>query len=166
MAKHTRRTGLGAIASIVGLIGLTVNAWGGGLCLRPRVTAARQTAGIQQQLMVAALTCHQTGLYNRLVTSRRNELRRSDAELRRFFEHRHGGIAAYHAYKTHLANAASLRSLHNIRRYCRAAETMFEAADKRADLSLAALAFTLPSGLAIEDRACPPERRVAGRGPG
>lgn len=123
----TLRRLLGGCTAAVTLLGLTATA-SAGACRQPRAAVAMQTAAVQQQLMVAALSCHQSRLYNAFVIGHRDELRRSDAELRRYFEHRHGGMPAYHAYKTRLANSASLDSLHDIDGYCADAREVFQAA--------------------------------------
>ena len=106
-------------------------------CPRPRETQSFMIAAVQQQLMVAALSCKLTGSYNAFVIDHRRDLRRSDATLRAYFNRGHGGITAYHAYKTKLANAASLRSLRNIKRYCADAHAIFAAAYDRSGEALA-----------------------------
>ncbi len=136
------------------LAGLTTNA-AAGACHRSASTTAMQTAAVQQQLMVAALSCHQSRLYNEFVVSRRAELQRSDAALRRYFEDRRGGMSAYHAYKTKLANAASLDSIHDINGYCADARAVFRAASADSGTLGEVL------GLAQDDGSC---TRMAERG--
>ena len=126
------------LVALVTLAGTTGNAWARAACLKSRDAHALQTAAMQQRLMVAALTCQQAPLYNRFVITYRGELMRSDADLRRYFRH-HGGMTGYHAYKTKLANAASLESLHGIRHYCADANTVFHSALDTGKTSLTAL---------------------------
>ena len=101
-------------------------------CANPRDTTALKTADMQQFLMVAALTCGKIAAYNGFVTSHQRELQESDAVLLRFFMARNArtGDADYNAYKTALANAASLRNIHDPQ-FCAAAETAFAAAGDR-----------------------------------
>ena len=68
---------------------LTNSAWAAG-CATPSEAAALKTAVIQQELMVAALQCHETAAYNRFVMNYRGELQASDATLKSFFVRRGG----------------------------------------------------------------------------
>jgi len=79
-------------------------------CLNRTDMHALQAAAVQQKLMVAAFTCQDSAAYNRFVLSHRGELQKSDATLMAFFKRGSGGVAAYHTYKTHLANASALSS--------------------------------------------------------
>jgi hypothetical protein len=97
---------------------------------RDEVTAI-QAAAIQQELMVAALTCNQIDRFNAFQTSFAPELRKSDLSLERMFRRIYGlgdGEAAYHAFKTRLANNASMRSIHDNAAYCHDASVVFSAA--------------------------------------
>ena len=124
MTTTEGRNAFRAFAVTLALLGLTTAAQARNSCARPREMTALKVAIVQQELMVAALTCHDTNSYNRFVTGYRGELQRSDAVLRRYFRH-HGGMRAYHAYKTRLANASSLASLHDIKGYCAHARATF-----------------------------------------
>ena len=152
-------------ASALAFLFLTGQAWAGGYCASPEESAALKIAALQQQLMVAALSCSETGSYNRFVIAYRTDLQRSDAVLQGYFLHSdpHGGVAAYHAYKTRLANKASLRSLHDIVSYCADARAVFNAALARYGQPLAALVSGQPAAIAIRDTECTNSRRVAGR---
>jgi hypothetical protein len=148
-------------AAVAVLLSLTANAWGSGRCAQPEEAMALNTAAIQQQLMVAALSCHQTRLYNRFVSSYRGELQRSDAVLLHYFAARHGGKAAYHSYKTKLANAASLESLHD-RHFCVEAHAVFHAALAQRGATLReALALDASGPDACRDGATMTERSAA-----
>jgi hypothetical protein len=90
-----------------------------------------QSAALQQQLMVAALTCHKSADYNQFVTSFRGQLIKSDNELKKFFAGRPRG-EDYNAYKTRVANSASLRSLHDAQ-FCDSAQKVFDLALGRSE---------------------------------
>ncbi|HEX3942821.1 MAG TPA: hypothetical protein VHW69_01920 [Rhizomicrobium sp.] len=96
----------------------------GPACAKPEEVSAIQTAAIQQELMVAALTCNEISRFNAFQTGFAPELRRSDATLARMFKRLYGprgGEAAYHTFKTKLANDASMRSIHDNPSYCQEA---------------------------------------------
>jgi hypothetical protein len=94
---------------------------------------AMEAATLQQTLMVAGFTCHASGDYNRFVLAHRSELQKSDAALLAYFQ-RNGGTAAYHTYKTHLANQAALTSSHSDR-FCDDAGQLFQIAGSSGVLS-------------------------------
>jgi hypothetical protein len=105
---------------------LSGSAEAGLVCVNSAEMKVLQSAALQQQLMVAALTCHLTDDYNRFVTSYRSKLIASDNELKAFFAaHRRG--EDYNAYKTRIANTVSLRSLHDPR-FCDSAQQVFDVA--------------------------------------
>ena len=112
-------------AVAVSLCAMTAQSWAG--CARPEEANALKAAALQQELMVAALTCSQIALYNHFVISYRTELQQSDAQLQSFFlrQNPRTGMADYHAYKTRLANQASLSSLHN-NNYCANTQGAFD----------------------------------------
>lgn len=124
----TRLSSAVAAKTLAALL-LAGSAWAGGSCKQPQDIAAIQTAALQQNLMVAALTCHGTNSYNQFVTSHRPELIELDRALMNYFMHRNAGSGEedYHAYKTWLANTASLRSLHDPQ-FCNTAYAEFDAA--------------------------------------
>ncbi|MGH6872162.1 MAG: hypothetical protein ACREHE_11705 [Rhizomicrobium sp.] len=98
-------------------------------CARPEEALALKTAAVQQELMVAALTCGDTTAYNRFVLSHRSELQDSDAALKGYFHRASArGEDNYNAYKTALANNYSLASLHGQGEFCREADAVFDAA--------------------------------------
>lgn len=101
-----------------------------GTCANPAETAALKTAVMQQELMVAALQCHETGAYNRFVTSYRPELQDSDATLKSFFVRRGGehGEAGYDTFKTKAANLSALEQARDTRTFCADAHALFTAA--------------------------------------
>lgn len=83
------------------------------LCARPAEMTALKVAALRQRLMVAALACRQADAFNRFVIAYQGDLESSDRDLMGFFSRRDGddGADSYNAYKTKLANDASLRSL-------------------------------------------------------
>jgi hypothetical protein len=100
-------------------------------CALPEEMNAVQTAAIQQQLMVAALTCNEVARFNAFQSGFGPELRLSDARLAQMFHRLYGprrGDAAYHAFKTRLANQSSMRSIRNHPVYCQEAGAMLDAA--------------------------------------
>jgi hypothetical protein len=152
-------------------------AWGAG-CASQADLSALKIAALQQELMVAALSCHDIARYNDFVLSHQPELFASDANLKAFFT-RHGGRhgeAGYHTYKTELANAASLNSLHDDT-FCDRAGAEFDASSDSGKLSAfvdarewaAAVVYPLCPGVATSElvtaSAAPPEhgRWHAGR---
>ena len=101
-------------------------------CAQSQDVTALKTADLQQFLMVAALTCHKVADYNEFVLSHQSELQSSDKQLLRYFMGRsvRTGDDDYNAFKTALANAASLRSLHDAG-FCSAADEAFAAGQGR-----------------------------------
>jgi hypothetical protein len=99
-------------------------------CASPSDAAALKTAVMQQELMVAALQCHEAGAYNRFVMSYRPELQSSDATLKAFFVRRGGehGEAGYDTFKTKAANLSALEEARNARTFCADAHALFAAA--------------------------------------
>jgi hypothetical protein len=103
-------TSMKTAAAALALVLAALPAVAGAACLERTDMHALQAASLQQRLMVAGFTCHDARAYNSFVLSHRGELQKSDASLLAFFKHGHGGEAAYHTYKTHLANASALQS--------------------------------------------------------
>ncbi|HWU55766.1 MAG TPA: hypothetical protein VN175_09705 [Rhizomicrobium sp.] len=99
-------------------------------CAAPNEAAALRTAVIQQEMMVAALQCHETEAYNRFVTAYRGELQTSDAVLKAFFVRRGGehGEAGYDSFKTKAANLSALEQARDAPAFCADAHALFAAA--------------------------------------
>jgi hypothetical protein len=85
-----------------------------------------QSTALQQQLMVASLTCHMREDYGRFIAAYRDGLAQSDQALKAFFAARPRG-EDYNAYKMRIANAASLRSVHDPQ-FCDSARKVFDMA--------------------------------------
>ena len=118
-------------------------------CAAPAEVTAIAATSIQQELMVAALTCNQIANFNAFQTNFGPELRTSDHTLMQMFRRLYGGRgeAEYHAFKTRLANNSEMRSIHGNQDFCAAAGLVFAAA-------LAAVKPTLGdfvSGVQVED---------------
>ena len=136
-------------ATVAGLsLSLTAGtAWAADVCARPPDLVALQVAALQQQLMVAALTCDDVPLYNNFVTAYQKDLVASDEALQAFFD-RFGsedGTPAYHSFKTKMANLYSARSATDKRRFCTNARATFGPALKPETMSLASFAMSQPS---------------------
>jgi len=100
-------------------------------CARADEVSAIQAAAIQQQLMVAALTCNDVDSFNAFQTGYSADLRNSDARLLKMFHRLYGfrqGEEEYHSFKTRLANDSSIRSIHDNAAYCQQAGQVFAAA--------------------------------------
>ena len=98
-------------------------------CANDTDMAAFRTAAVQQQLMVAALTCKDVEVYNRFVLAYQPELEKSDADLKAYFARR-GHVAEYDTFKTKLANLSSLSTIANGPAYCENAAAAFDVALK------------------------------------
>jgi hypothetical protein len=122
-------------------------AWAAEVCARPPEFVALQVAALQQQLMVAALTCDDVSLYNSFVITYQQDLVSSDEALQAFFG-RFGdedGASAYHAFKTKMANMYSRRSAADKRRFCETARASFTPTLKTEKVNLASFALSQPS---------------------
>lgn len=121
---------LGASVAVLAALTMTGTAMARQKCARPNEVTAIQVAAIQQELMVAALTCHDVTSFNAFQTSYAKELRRSDRRLHHMFRRLFGsrGTRQYHAFKTRLANNSSIRSIRDNANYCKEAKLVFAAA--------------------------------------
>ena len=123
---------------------------GSASCAQPSEVTAIQATSIQQELMVAALTCNQVENFNAFQTTFGPELRSSDHVLMRMFQRLYGGSkgeAEYHSFKTRLANNSEMRSIHGNRDYCTSAGLVFSAALAQAKPSLS----DFVGGVQVED---------------
>ena len=114
-------------------------------CVGPREEAALKIATLQQRLMVAGLTCHASGAYNRFVLAHRAELQRSDDDLKDYFI-KNGGEAGYDSYKTKAANLAAHGPATDLGAFCAATERDFSALARSGDLQAAAADENLSVG--------------------
>jgi hypothetical protein len=120
---------LKTLSATIALLALANPALAAG-CATPSEAAALKTAVIQQELMVAALQCHETAAYNRFVMNYRGELQASDATLKSFFVRRGGehGESGYDTFKTKAANLSALEQARNAGGFCADAHALFAAA--------------------------------------
>jgi hypothetical protein len=118
---------LATVLALAGMSGPVLAAPGAAVCATDADMAAFRTAAVQQQLMVAALTCHDIDAYNRFVVMYRPELQKSDAELKAYFIKK-GSEAEYDTFKTKLANLSSLSNIANGPAYCANAGAAFDIA--------------------------------------
>lgn len=118
-------------------------------CAAPAEVTAIAATSIQQELMVAALTCNQIANFNAFQTNFGPELRTSDRTLMHMFLRLYGGRgeAEYHAFKTRLANNSEMRSIHGNQDFCTAAGLVFSAALATTKPSLS----DFVSGVQVED---------------
>ena len=124
-----RAIGAGAIV-LVAMVAGTADA-ASIKCAKPPEVSAIQAAAIQQELMVAALTCNDVTNFNAFQTNFSSELRTSDNTLLGMFHRLYGyrkGEVEYHAFKTRLANDSSMRSIHDNPNYCKEASIVFSSA--------------------------------------
>ena len=124
--KAILKTAAATLASFA----LAGQAFAADICARPDEAMALKAAALQQELMVAALTCDDVGAYNRFVVSHQRELQESDAALLGYFQRAsaHAGADNYNAYKTKLANDFSLACLREHQDYCYTADAAFNQA--------------------------------------
>jgi hypothetical protein len=144
-----------------GILGLAfssmiANAWAEELCARAADLLSLQVAAVQQGLMIAALACHDSELYNTFVVTYRQDLQASDAALQAFFMrlNQTTGAADYNTYKTKLANAYSLRSADNNGAYCGRARAAFHAALSEGKKALVEFAMAQPVSFAANYASC------------
>ena len=112
--------------SFLALIAMTAEASAASVC-DPGASAALKTAAVQQELMVAGLTCHAGAAYNRFVLADQPQLQQSDADLMTYFKTRDGSEAGYDSYKTKLANLAANKSSAPGNAFCAATARVFQA---------------------------------------
>ena len=140
-------------------------------CASPAEAAALKTAVMQQELMVAALQCHETGAYNHFVIAYRPELQDSDAALKAFFVRRGGehGEAGYDTFKTKAANLSALEQARDARAFCADAHALFQAALANQGSLMSFVesrsSSTNIGNICVESRPVPLPVRAAGAGP-
>jgi hypothetical protein len=140
------RKGIGAAAVALALMIDQTGA--AAVCERAGDAMALKTAALQQEMMVAALVCRDVAAYNDFVLSHRAALQQSDAALLAFFvtANPRRGDADYNLYKTELANAASLRSMHD-GAFCQEVRANFEASHGQPlEHALAVLPYPVDTG--------------------
>jgi hypothetical protein len=160
--RKLARTSAAALM-LMGMTGNVMAATQGG-CARPEDMTAVKAAAIQQRLMVAALSCDATQLYNNFVSAYQKDLQASDRALQNFFRRLNGksGTEDYHAFKTRLANASSMQSIGDITGYCSSAKQVFDVALSSGKPPLAA--FVASQETSVDNQFAPCVVLTAGNG--
>jgi len=116
------------IAGVLVSVAMTTQAFAGGVCSRADETAGVKAEVLQQQLMVAAYSCHMEGAYNAFVVNYRPDLIAADGAAQGLFKRASArGEEDYQTFKTQLANNFSMDS-QNQDDFCDNAGAMFEQA--------------------------------------
>jgi hypothetical protein len=110
-------------------------------CAQPVEITAIQVTSVQQQLMVAALSCDPAGVpdtekqfvqkFNQFQIAYGPELRKSDAIMLKMFKRLYGarkGDDEYNAFKTRAASHSEMRRIHGFADFCKAADLVLAAA--------------------------------------
>ncbi|HSM96548.1 MAG TPA: hypothetical protein VLT91_10920, partial [Rhizomicrobium sp.] len=122
-----RRTMKIAAAALAG-VAMTTQAFAAGVCSRASETAGIKAEILQQQLMVAAYSCHMEGAYNAFVVNYRPELIASDGAAQSLFRRASArGTDEYQTFKTQMANDFSM-DYQNQDDFCDNAQSMFQTA--------------------------------------
>lgn len=150
-----RMTARAAAAATLSVLLTAGEARAADVCPGPEAQSEGSVAAMQQELMVAALYCNATVRYNRFVAAYRSALQEADQRLQFYFrqDDPRDGLAAYNAFKTKLANVASLRSISDVGAYCRAAQSVFDAA-LGPHVPLTQLASDQPAVLDVAPETC------------
>lgn len=114
------------VLSIIGFSTLAVAGEAAVVCATPTEMKVLQSAVLQQQLTVAAISCRMHADYNRFVAAYQQKLVQSDRALKAFFSTRPRG-ENYDAYKSRIANVVSQKSLHDAK-FCDNAQKVFDMA--------------------------------------
>jgi hypothetical protein len=131
-------------------------------CAQPSEITAIQVTAVQQQLMVAALSCDPAGVpdtekqfvskFNQFQVAYGPELRQSDANMLKMFKRVYGprkGDDEYNAFKTRAASHSEMRRIHAFGDFCKAADLVFAAALTPSKPALA----DFVSGVPVEEAA-------------
>ena len=105
-------------------------AWAGS-CASPVEKAAFDSRILQNELMVAALTCGETARYNAFVNKFQPELVGHGKQVKAYFARNYGkrGEHELNQFMTRLANAATMRRTQmSMHEYCTSAVGLFNAA--------------------------------------
>jgi hypothetical protein len=149
-------SGTKLISALLSGVFVAGNAAAADRCTSSDAARTLKVAELQEQLMVAALTCHDVRDYNRFVLSYRPALQASDRAMLRFFKGQDGagaGDRAYNAFKTRLANVSALNSNADNAAFCGNAADEFNAAFE-GQVSLAQLAMSEPAYVALPIAGC------------
>ncbi|MBS0273261.1 MAG: hypothetical protein JSR55_02420 [Proteobacteria bacterium] len=135
----TTKIALAALATVA----LTTQAFAAGVCSRAEETAGVKAEILQQQLMVAAYSCHLEGAYNAFVVNYRPDLIAADSAAQSLFQRASArGTDAYQTFKTQMANDFSM-DYQNQDGFCDNAQDMFQTAAEHRGESLSSLMAAL-----------------------
>jgi hypothetical protein len=153
---------MAVLMSSSAFVGTTAGASAADRCAKAEDITAMQASAVQQQLMVAALSCDALKDYNAFVTAYQPELYAADRALLKFFKRMkaRGGEADYHAFKTQMANMSSNLSIRDINTFCNNSRAAFALALGPTRSTLAAFVATQPIMESSNVATC--EIRVAG----
>ena len=122
---------------------MTTQAFAAGVCSRASETAGVKAEILQQQLMVAAYSCHMEGAYNAFVVNYRPDLIASDGAAQSLFRRASArGADDYQTFKTQMANDFSM-DYQNQDDFCDNAQAMFQTAAEHRGGSLSSLMAAL-----------------------
>jgi hypothetical protein len=119
------------------------NAAWAGICASPTEKAAFDSRVLQNELMVAALTCGEAARYNVFVTKFQPELTAHGKMVKSYFDRTYGkrGEHELNQFMTRLANAATMRRMQmSMHDYCVSAVGLFNAATSVEPTNLVAFA--------------------------
>ncbi len=118
---------------------------------------------LQTRLMVAALSCQGSGIYNEFVGKFKGELDWSVKRMDQMFARDHGRLAAaqYNQFNTGLANAASSERTTLDRNYCTASEIVYLEALAKPPQQLLAYAVVRPARPGVLPTSCTSESMLA-----
>jgi hypothetical protein len=131
------------VSAALATAALTTQAFAAGVCSRADETAGVKAEILQQQLMVAAYSCHLEGSYNAFVVNYRPDLIAADGAAQSLFQRASArGADAYQTFKTQMANDFSM-DYQNQDGFCDNAQDMFQTAAEHRGESLSSLMAAL-----------------------
>lgn len=131
------------ISAALATVAMTTQAFAGGVCSRATETAGVKAEILQQQLMVAAYSCHLEGSYNAFVINYRPDLIAADGAAQSLFQRASArGTDEYQTFKTQMANDFSM-DYQNQDGFCDNAQDMFQTAAEHRGESLSSLMSAL-----------------------
>lgn len=133
------------------------NAAWAGTCASPNEKAAFDSRVLQNELMVAALTCGENARYNVFVQKFQSELVSHGKTVKAYFARAYGkrGEHELNQFMTRLANAATMRRMQmSMQDYCTSAVGLFTAATTVEQASLVTFASQTPFASSTGIEAC------------
>lgn len=131
------------ISAALATVAMTAQAFAAGVCSRADETAGMKAEILQQQLMVAAYSCHLEGSYNAFVVNYRPDLIAADGAAQSLFQRASAkGSDEYQTFKTRMANDFSM-DYQNQDDFCDNAQDMFQTAAEHRGESLSSLMAAL-----------------------